>query len=1004
MKKGFTLVETMLTFGIIAITAGMSVPMYQNYQIRSDLDLAVAQTLHNLASAQLKSQSGEEDGQWGVSIEDGTVFMGENYITRDADLDDTIPLPVGISVFGIEEVIYSRVDGIPSPTGDIILEAANGERRIITITADGTLSASGIERLTEGDTGDTGVADGGDTGSTDGGDTGTTNGGDTGGTTGGDSGSDDGGSSGDTGGDSGGGGSGGGGSNGEPTCEDRFSVAADGTITTTGTVSATVKALGAEITYGTNGPEVQVSADISTDGGQTWNDLFDDAEIDGGEIQTIDGLSSDQQLIVKVNGRYGWLFNKTYTSNDGSGHIEVLRNGDDPPAYDAYDNQAGLETFLQGILDENGKISINEYDVVLLTELGSLGTSSSDFQDAVFLIQFGQPLGSCASDADPRFKINCERLENTGDGDAARKSFVGQTAWAYGDGQWIPLLSPDGQVATDAGLTEEVKGLSVQRQNGFVRVLLHGELSHGKEIVDATVTFDGAEIVSLQNVDGDNKSEEPFDGVVNDGAGGDEATINTGNRSMLFQTRVTVQDDTIDIYWTEAAVSSSSSSSSTNSSGASSSTGASTDDNGDGDNDDGIADNQSDDDDGDGDNDDGISGNEEDIDPCAASYTMNNGRITVSEKSDVSFKVLGSHVTYGNNGPEIQMHLSVSIDNGATWEPLFGFKDIDGGEQYTFEDIPANNTILLRAEGRRGWLFKKVTTSGDGSGRIKMLRNKNADPDTTIFRTPVKLKTFMKNVIKNRKVSIKSKQILSLIEIQDIDGSEDYQDAAVLITLEKPASQGICGANSDDDDDSDDYENDSDDDTSGSTGGTSGGSDEGTSGGDGGGSEDGGGEEGETDIEVCHFPPGNPQNHQTLTIPTSAWSGHANHGDRKGACEGDEDGDGILNSKDLCAGTYMPEPVPTEYMLFKRYALTRDSFIFHEGPRKKVGDYTLADTAGCSCEQLVDVAEGKRSYRFDQFPRVQRQMRSLFPFYTNGARKYGCGKAMIKMIQKNAPM
>ena len=53
----------------------------------------------------------------------------------------------------------------------------------------------------------------------------------------------------------------------------------------------------------------------------------------------------------------------------------------------------------------------------------------------------------------------------------------------------------------------------------------------------------------------------------------------------------------------------------------------------------------------------------------------------------------------------------------------------------------------------------------------------------------------------------------------------------------------------------------------------------------------------------------------------------------------------------------MPESVPTEHMLFKRYALTRDSFVFHVGPRKKIGNYTLADTAGCSCEQLVDVAE-----------------------------------------------
>ena len=199
MKKGFTAIETLLTLGIIAITAGMSVPMYQNYQIRSNLDLAVAQTLHNLASAQLKSQSGEEDGQWGVSIEEGTVFMGENYVTRDEDFDDTISLPIGISVFGITEVMYSRIDGIPSPAGEIILEAANGERRIITISEDGTLSTSGIEQLDMGDGGDTGSTDGGDTGSTTGGDSGSDTGGnsgDTGSTTGGTTGGDSGGGSG----------------------------------------------------------------------------------------------------------------------------------------------------------------------------------------------------------------------------------------------------------------------------------------------------------------------------------------------------------------------------------------------------------------------------------------------------------------------------------------------------------------------------------------------------------------------------------------------------------------------------------------------------------------------------------------------------------------------------------------------------------------------------------------------------------------------------------------
>jgi hypothetical protein len=232
---------------------------------------------------------------------------------------------------------------------------------------------------------------------------------------------------------------------------------------------------------------------------------------------------------------------------------------------------------------------------------------------------------------------------------------------------------------------------------------------------------------------------------------------------------------------------------------------------------------------------------------------------------------------------------------------------------------------------------------------------------------------------------IGAKEALALIELQDLGDGADFQDAVILITIEKPESQGICGRDSDDGDDDDD---------SGSGSGDSGDS------GDSGNLDDSG--DTNPDIAICHFPPGNPRNHQSLTIPQSSWAGHAAHGDRRGVCEGDEDGDGVLNSLDLCPDTYSPEPVPTEHMLFKRYALTSDSHIFRIGPRKKISDFTLSDTKGCNCEQLINVAEGKKNYRFTQYPRLKRQMRSLFPFYTRGARQFGCGKAILRMIQRNA--
>lgn len=38
-------------------------------------------------------------------------------------------------------------------------------------------------------------------------------------------------------------------------------------------------------------------------------------------------------------------------------------------------------------------------------------------------------------------------------------------------------------------------------------------------------------------------------------------------------------------------------------------------------------------------------------------------------------------------------------------------------------------------------------------------------------------------------------------------------------------------------------------------------------------------------ITICHHPPGNSQNFQTITISKSAWEAHEKHGDTKGPCK-----------------------------------------------------------------------------------------------------------------------
>ena len=75
----------------------------------------------------------------------------------------------------------------------------------------------------------------------------------------------------------------------------------------------------------------------------------------------------------------------------------------------------------------------------------------------------------------------------------------------------------------------------------------------------------------------------------------------------------------------------------------------------------------------------------------------------------------------------------------------------------------------------------------------------------------------------------------------------------------------------------------------------------------------------------------------------------------------DADNDGVLDQDDACPNTVIPESVSTIRLGVNRFALTAagDGFTFDttappgkgQGPQKT---FTIEDTAGCSCEQIIE--------------------------------------------------
>jgi type II secretory pathway pseudopilin PulG len=141
----------------------------------------------------------------------------------------------------------------------------------------------------------------------------------------------------------------------------------------------------------------------------------------------------------------------------------------------------------------------------------------------------------------------------------------------------------------------------------------------------------------------------------------------------------------------------------------------------------------------------------------------------------------------------------------------------------------------------------------------------------------------------------------------------------------------------------------------------------------------------------------------TCTVSSSAASQQA-ASSASSAANGNEDidKDGVKNKHDMCAGTVLPEDVPKEYMSFGRYALTTSKGpgtpVYRTGPRKKVGEYTLKDTRGCSCSQLLNAVEDKGYHRFAEEPALFRQLKNLFTLYVEDGRRFGCSESLLKMI------
>ena len=139
MSRGFTLVEVLLSVAIIAMLVGVSLPVYETYARRNDLDVTAQNIVAMFRRAANYARAGNDDSAWSVRVDSTavTLYRGTDFAARDATNDETISIPASITTSWTGDLQFSKLNATPSVTGSMILTSTTNDTRTIAVNAKG---------------------------------------------------------------------------------------------------------------------------------------------------------------------------------------------------------------------------------------------------------------------------------------------------------------------------------------------------------------------------------------------------------------------------------------------------------------------------------------------------------------------------------------------------------------------------------------------------------------------------------------------------------------------------------------------------------------------------------------------------------------------------------------------------------------------------------------------------------------------------------------------------
>lgn len=143
--KGFSLIEVLLILAILGLVGGMSIPFYQSFQVKSELENTTKEITQTIRRAQITAMSSEGLTAHGIHFSGQQYILFRGAVYNPADIyNEAFDIASTLSVFtgGNDDIIFSSVSGIPNVEATIIINSNNGASNSITINGLGVLNVN----------------------------------------------------------------------------------------------------------------------------------------------------------------------------------------------------------------------------------------------------------------------------------------------------------------------------------------------------------------------------------------------------------------------------------------------------------------------------------------------------------------------------------------------------------------------------------------------------------------------------------------------------------------------------------------------------------------------------------------------------------------------------------------------------------------------------------------------------------------------------------------------